>query len=84
MAKSKSLVEDVLQRAQHIRPGFRSWFERLPGDAQAELKTVRDSFDPVLHQKKSFARAIIEAANDRGWETGSVTAVIAWLNKKPS
>lgn len=82
MAKAKSLVDDVLQRAQHVRPGFRSWFERLPPDVQAELKAVRASFDPALHQKKAFSRAIMEAASERGWETGSVTAVLAWLNKK--
>lgn len=82
MAKTPSLVDDVLQRAQHVRPGFKSWFERLPEDARAELTAVRASFDPMRHQKKAFARAIVEAANERGWETGGVQAVIAWLNKK--
>lgn len=82
MAKKLSLVDDVLQRAQHVRPGFKSWFQRLPDDVQAELKAVRATFNPVLHQKKAFARAIMEAASERGWETGSVTAVLAWLNRK--
>lgn len=77
----KSLVDDVLSRTRRNRPGFKSWFERLPEDAQAELEAVRASFNPALHQKKAFCRAIMEAAQDRGWETGGVQAVLSWLEK---
>lgn len=84
MAKSKPkpLVDDVLQRTQHVRPGFKSWFDKLPKDTQAELEAVRESFDPAVHQKKAFAQAIVEAAKERGWATGGVQAVLAWLNRK--
>ena len=82
MGKAKSLLDDVLARAQSAKPGFKTWFDRLPEDVRAELAAVKASFNPALHQKKAFATAIMEAAKERGWETGGVQAVIAWLNKK--
>ncbi len=42
MGKAKpSLLDDVLAKASNGKPGFRTWFERLPADAQAELDAVR-------------------------------------------
>ena len=83
MAKARpSLLDDVLARSSNSRPGFRTWFERLPADAQAELDAVRESYNPNTHQARGFALAIMEAATDRGWETGGVQAVIAWLRKR--
>lgn len=83
MAKAKaSLLDDVLARAQSAKPGFKTWFDRMPADQQAELAAVKASFDPTRHQKRAFALAIMEAARERGWETGGVQAVLAWLNKK--
>ncbi len=83
MGRAKtSLLDDVLARASNNRPGFRTWFERLPADAQAELDAVRQSFNHNTHQAKGFALAIMEAAQERGWETGGVQAVIAWLQKR--
>lgn len=84
MAKVKptSLVDDVLARAHAAKPGFKTWFDRLPDDVRAELAAVKASFNPSVHQKKAFARAIMEAAQERGWDTGGVQAVQAWLTKK--
>ena len=83
MAKAKtSLLDDVLARASNNRPGFRTWFERLPADAQAELDAVREAYNPNTHQTRAYALAIMEAAKERGWETGGVQAVIAWLRKR--
>lgn len=82
MGKAKSLLDDVLARAQSAKPGFKTWFDRLPEDVRAELAAVKASFNPALHQKKAFATAIMEAAKERGWETGGVQAVLSWLNKK--
>lgn len=81
-AKATSLLDDVLARAQSAKPGFKTWFDRLPDDVRAELAAVRASFNPAVHQKKAFALAIMEAAKERGWETGGVQAVLAWLTKK--
>lgn len=78
-AKATSLLNDVLSRAKPSRTGFRSWFERLPADAQAELQEVRDGFNPAVHQKRAFALALIEAAKERGWETAGEQGVIRWL-----
>ena len=81
-AKTRSLLDDVLSRAANNRPGFRTWFERLPTDAQAELSAVREAFNPNTHQTRAYALAILEAAKERGWETGGVQAVIAWLKRQ--
>lgn len=78
------LLDDVLSRVKDSKPGFKSWFERLPHEAQQELNAVRAEFNPAVHQKKAFASAIIDAATARGWETGGPQAVIAWLGQKRS
>jgi hypothetical protein len=77
-----SLLDDVLARASNGKPGFKTWFDRLPADAQAELSAVRESYNPNTHQTRAFALAIMEAAKERGWATGGVQAVIAWLRKR--
>jgi ABC-type transporter Mla subunit MlaD len=80
--KATSLLDDVLARSSNNRPGFRTWFERLPADAQAELDAVREAYNPNTHQTRAYALAILEAAQERGWATGGVQAVIAWLKKQ--
>ena len=83
MAKARpSLLDDVLAKAANGKPGFKTWFERLPADAQAELDAVREAFNPNTHQTRAYALAILEAAKERNWETGGVQAVIAWLKKQ--
>ncbi len=83
MAKARpSLLDDVLAKASNGKPGFKTWFERLPADAQSELSAVRESFDPRVHQTRAFSLAIMEAAQERGWATGGIQAVIAWLKKQ--
>jgi len=83
VAKARpSLLDDVLAKASNGRPGFRTWFERLPADAQAELSAVREAFNPNTHQTRAYALAIMEAAKERNWETGGVQAVIAWLKQQ--
>jgi hypothetical protein len=81
-AKALSLLDDVLSRTRNRSPGFGTWFERLPAEAQAELETVRASFDHSRHQKAAFARAIMEAARERGWKTSGLQGIIQWLNGK--
>lgn len=82
MAKKPSLLDDVLLKATKSRPGSKTWFDRLPKDVQDELNVVKAAFTPVLHQKRSYCKAIIEAASERGWEISGVQGVIAWLGKR--
>lgn len=82
MAKAKTLLDDVLSRTSVSKPGMKTWFDRLPSDAQAELDTVKQAFNPAVHQKRAYAKAIMEAAAERGWEVAGVQGVIAWLNKR--
>jgi len=81
-AKAPSLLDDVLSRARNRSPGFKTWFQRLPAEAQAELEAVRASFNHATHQKRAYAKAIIEAARERGWETSGIQGVIQWLDGK--
>lgn len=82
MAKGKSLVNEVLGLVRHSRPGFRTWFERLPQDAREELEAVRAAFDPTTHQKRAYAHAIIAVSRERGWNVAGEKQVIAWLNAR--
>lgn len=77
-----SLLDDVLSKTSASRPGFKTWYERLPADARAELDIVKQAFNPAVHQKRAYAQAIIAAATERGWEIAGVQGVIAWLNKR--
>lgn len=84
MAKTKrpGLVDRVLAKAARSKPGLKSWFERLPADLQDELLKVRDAFDPSIHQKRPYARLIIEEVSECGFEVCGVQGVLAWLNAK--
>lgn len=77
-----SLLDDVLSKTSASRPGFKTWYERLPADARAELDIVKQAFNPAVHQKRAYAQAIIAAATERGWEITGVQGVIAWLNRR--
>lgn len=82
MARKPALLDDVLAKATNGRPGFGTWYSRLPAEARQELDAVRAAFDPQRHQKRAYCRAIIEACRARGWETAGIQGVIAWLNGK--
>jgi hypothetical protein len=73
------LVADVLSNVRNGSGRNPSWFDRLPPEAQAELKTVREQFDPAVHQKVAFARAVIAAAQKRGWTVAKERQVMKWL-----
>ena len=79
---TKSLLDDVLLRARDRKPGFKSWIERLPPEAQAELDLVRQAFDPRLHQKNAYADSIMQCCRERGWPTAGRQGIIDWLNRR--
>lgn len=83
MAK-QSLADEVLAQVTNSTPGFACWFDNLPADAQAELESVRQAYDPARHQKLAYARAVIESCRKRGWKTAGIQGVIAWLKKHRS
>lgn len=84
MAKAQltSLLDDVLAKAVRKQPGFSPWYERLPPEAREELEAVRAAYDPAIHQKTTYARAVIAAARERGWEICGQQGVISWLVAK--
>ena len=83
MARKSSLVADVLSRAAAPRRGSIPWYEKLPPEAREELEAVRQSFVPGVHELNAFARAVMAAAQERGWQTSGIQGVIAWLRERP-
>lgn len=75
----RSTLDDVLSRLSDGMPGPVTWFSRLPPDVQEELNAVRDAFDPQRHQWRSYAKAIIAVAEERGWPVAGEQGVIRWL-----
>lgn len=82
MAKA-SLLDDVLATVANHTSGVLTWFDKLPADAQAELDAVRQQYDPRTHRKHIFARAVIAAAEKRGWPIAREKQVLQWLESKP-
>jgi hypothetical protein len=84
MAKTKpqrSLAESVEATVQNARPGYNSWFHKLPPDAQAEFLEARRRFDRTRHQKTAFAKALIAEAKARGWATAGESVLCVWLGQ---
>lgn len=79
-----SFADEVLKSVRNTSAGSPTWFDRLPQDAQKELDKVRAAFDPALHQKRAYARAVIAAATKRGWPIAAEKQVIVWLEKERS
>jgi hypothetical protein len=77
-----SLVDEVLASVMNKEPGLTTWFGRLPPAAQAELEQVRQSYDPAVHQKRAFYKAIAAAAEKRGWHIAGEKQVGAWLENR--
>ena len=82
MAKKPSLADDVLALVSNYRPGPPTWFDLLPPDAQQELLRARDSFNPAIHQKRAFYRALKAAAEKRGWKIAGEKQVNEWLSRR--
>lgn len=64
------------------KPGFKPWFETLPQVAVAELNAIRERWRNGEYRgssKRSVARAVIKAAQSRGWRTSGIQGVIRWL-----
>lgn len=79
--KQKSLVDEVAAAAKDSKPGFKTWFERLSPEAQAELLEVKRQFDHARFQKNAYAAAVIAACKARGWDVCGKQGVIDWLER---
>lgn len=81
-ATAPSLLNDVLSSVANHKPGQRNWFDKLPPEAQQELLAVRTAFDPAVHQKRAFYRAIKTAAEKRGWQIVGEKQLTDWLRQR--
>lgn len=79
-----TLASDIAARIVQKRPGFPTWFERLPPDLQAALAEVREQFlaGDISSQQRAFAVAVAAEVADRGHPEPGVQAVLTWLRKK--
>jgi hypothetical protein len=82
MGKASSLADEVLASVANSRPGGLTWFDRLPQDAQHEMLRLRDAFDPAVHQKRAFYRALKTAAEKRGWQLVGEKQFGDWLRQR--
>lgn len=82
MAKA-SLIDEVLSTVASHASGALTWFDKLPSDVQAELDAVRQQYDPKTHKKHIYARAVIAAAEKRGWPIAREKQVLKWLESRP-
>jgi hypothetical protein len=78
-----SLLDEVMATVESHRVGNLTWFEKLTPDAQATLDAVRTTYDPKMHKKHVFARALIAAAEKRGIPIAREKQVIRWLENRP-
>jgi hypothetical protein len=79
MAKAASFADEVLGSVANASPGNLSWFQRLPAEAQEQLEGLRRKFNPAVHQKRAFYRALKVAAERRGWKIAGERQVTLWL-----
>ena len=85
MPKPKSILDDVNARLTIKQAGYKSWYERLPPEAQAECDNVRAAFRRgELGPRSAVARALIAAASSRGWPIAKEKQVTQWLDREGS
>lgn len=86
MAKRKrALLDDVIAKVQIKRPGFASWFERLPKEMQHELEAIRTKFENGQLNglnKRAVSTAISQVVRERGYHCCGMQGVLAWLNRQ--
>lgn len=73
----------VLSRVTELRPGFRTWFDRLPPEVQGELDAIRQQWQAgqTGHQKRALARAIVAEMQARELPVSGVQGVEHWLGR---
>jgi len=62
----------------------RTWFDRLPDEAQQDLLAIRKRFQAGEYgvTRTQLARLISRAAKERGWKVREKTGMVEWLGKK--
>lgn len=79
--KSSTFLDDVKSRIVHTSGRALTWFDKLSPDAQAECLAVREAFRRgELGLKERVARALVSAAEERGWRVAKTKRVAIWLS----
>ena len=79
--KAKSLADDVGELMVAYSP--KTWWDRLPDDAQRELLAVRERFQSGGYQgaRTALARVLHDRCSQRGWKTCDPKRLGEWLAK---
>lgn len=79
-----TLASDIAARIVNKRPGFPTWFERLPAEMQTALDEVRERWQEgqIAGQQRAFAIALAAEVASRGFPEPGVQAVVAWIRKR--
>lgn len=77
------LLEAVVSKIVHPKPGFPTWFQRLPDDLRKELRELREQWlaGKIVSKQKPLAVAIAQVMEDRGHARPGEQAVLAWLRR---
>lgn len=81
---TKANVLDAIDQAvtAHVSMSQpRTWFERLPTEAQETLTAARDKFlaGGYTVTRTVLARVLISHAEKRGWKLGYLKRLTSWL-----
>jgi hypothetical protein len=79
---SVSLLDDVREAMQAVRPGPARWYERVAPEHQAELAAVKAAWraGELGKHKKTLARNIAARLRARGISDVGEQGVIGWLD----
>lgn len=70
--------------AKHTRRS-QTWVDKLDEPARKQLEAIKKKFQSGGYGKASqsaIARAVIEAAKERGWPVSGFQGVISWLTRR--
>jgi len=79
-----SFADRVADRVSRLAPGPRSFFDRLPDTAQAELLEVRRRFHAgeIVASASALADVLIEEAKASGYELCGPQGLRVWLARR--
>lgn len=83
MAKSRTLLEDVIASAKACHFGPTPWIQKLPADLQEELQQVKTAFKDksIDIRKNALAKSIKDAVEARGFQCVNQAGVVRWLDQ---
>lgn len=84
-AKRSALAAlDAAIAASHTHKPKRSWFSRLPKEAQSDLAEIKRRFDAGEYATVEYSvihRAVVARCKEESWPVPEVSTVRRWLQR---